>query len=174
MAHIKDPISLQRIMGAHPAERESIQRIYDASFDALKGRAVLRFAYIIRTFAEQHALYAQGRTTPGKLITWADAGLSYHNYGLAFDIVLLKDTDGNGTYDTASWESDVDFDGDGVSDWMEVVAIAKTEGWEWGGDWPADKRDKPHFQKTHGYTAHELLDKFNKGEFIPNTNFLRL
>ncbi len=39
-----------------------------------------------RTEAEQNRLYAQGRTLPGPVVTNAQAGQSYHNYGLAFDI----------------------------------------------------------------------------------------
>lgn len=38
-----------------------------------------------RLFEEQDALYAQGRTTPGPIVTAASGGLSFHNYGLASD-----------------------------------------------------------------------------------------
>ncbi len=38
-----------------------------------------------RSFEEQAAIYAQGRTIPGPIRTKAQAGLSYHNYGLATD-----------------------------------------------------------------------------------------
>lgn len=40
-----------------------------------------------RSFVEQDALYAQGRTTPGKRVTNARRGESYHNFGLAVDFV---------------------------------------------------------------------------------------
>ena len=43
-----------------------------------------------RTMEEQTALFAIGRTSPGKVVTKARAGESYHNYGLAFDWVPLK------------------------------------------------------------------------------------
>jgi hypothetical protein len=44
-----------------------------------------------RTMEEQAALYAKGRTKqPGKIVTKAKPGQSYHNYGLAFDWVPLK------------------------------------------------------------------------------------
>ena len=42
-----------------------------------------------RTLEEQAALYAQGRTTPGKIVTRAKPGQSAHNYGCAIDIVPL-------------------------------------------------------------------------------------
>jgi peptidoglycan L-alanyl-D-glutamate endopeptidase CwlK len=43
-----------------------------------------------RTMEEQAALYAKGRTIIGKIVTKAKPGESYHNYGLAFDWVPLK------------------------------------------------------------------------------------
>jgi peptidoglycan LD-endopeptidase CwlK len=39
----------------------------------------------LRTHAEQDALYAQGRSTPGKIVTKARGGESFHNFGLALD-----------------------------------------------------------------------------------------
>jgi len=42
----------------------------------------------------------------------------------------------------------VDFDGDGKSDWMEVVDGFKSIlDVEWGGDWKSFK-DRPHFEKS--------------------------
>lgn len=38
------------------------------------------------TYAEQMSLWCQGRTQPGKIVTWAKAGESYHNFGLAVDL----------------------------------------------------------------------------------------
>ena len=39
----------------------------------------------LRTFAEQDKLYAQGRTTPGPIVTNAQSGQSPHEYGCATD-----------------------------------------------------------------------------------------
>lgn len=149
-----DKITLQRIELLHPSLREEVKEMYQEICDALSGRAICRFAYTLRTHKEQDELYAQGRTKPGKIVTNAKGGQSYHNYGLAFDIVLLVDKDKNGTFESASWETNVDFDGDGKADWMEVVAICKRYGWEWGGDWRFS--DKPHFQKTMGKSIRDL------------------
>jgi hypothetical protein len=44
----------------------------------------------MRSFAEQDALYAQGRTKPGKIVTKARGGFSNHNFGVAFDIGVFK------------------------------------------------------------------------------------
>lgn len=43
----------------------------------------------LRTDAEQEQLYAQGRTTPGRILTNAKPGQSAHGYGLALDFVPL-------------------------------------------------------------------------------------
>ena len=171
----KDSKTLERIQLMHPDLRAEVTAIYDAICAALTGRAMCRFAYTLRTYAEQDALYALGRTvvnpdgkTPakpfGNVVTKAKGGSSYHNFGLAFDIVLLKDTDGNGSFETASWETNIDFDGDGQADWQEIVTIAKQHGWEWGGDWKFT--DKPHFQRTFGHSVVELAAKVKAGKLV--------
>src|SRR5690606_7828810 len=43
----------------------------------------LRITQGYRSIAEQDALYAQGRTAPGEIVTNARGGQSNHNYGLA-------------------------------------------------------------------------------------------
>lgn len=170
-----DQITLQRIQLLHPKVRTEVENIYrNQIVPALTGRAICRFAYTLRTFAEQNALYAQGRTklydANGNklgLVTKAKGGQSIHNYGLALDIVLIKDGA------TASWEENVDFDKDGKADWMEVVNIFKANGWTWGGDWKSFK-DKPHFEKTFGNGWKDLLAKHNAGDFITGTNYVRI
>lgn len=171
---MEDQITLQRIKLLHPSVRTEVEHIYRAQIvPALTGKAMCRFSYTLRTFAEQNALFAQGRTrlydSKGNrlgVVTKARGGQSYHNYGLALDIVLIRD---NGT---ASWETNVDFDKDGRADWMEVVQIFKASGWEWGGDWRF--KDAPHFQKTFGNTTKQLLAKHNAGNFIPGTTYVNL
>lgn len=151
-----DKITLERIALLHPAVREEATNIYEAICRVLTGKAICRFSHTLRTFKEQNELYAQGRNgKKGPIVTNAKGGQSYHNYGLAVDIVLLKDTDGNGSYETASWETAKDFDFDQVADWMEIVKIFKSYGWEWGGDWRF--KDLPHFQKTLGKSETQLL-----------------
>ena len=170
-----DNITLQRIQVLHPKVRTEVENIYKNQIvPALTGRAICRFAFTLRTFAEQDALYAQGRTrlfdANGNrlgVVTKAKGGQSIHNYGLALDIVLIKDNK------TASWEDNVDFDKDGKADWMEVVDILKANGWSWGGDWKSFK-DKPHFEKTFGYTWQQLLAKHNTGDFIAGTNYVNI
>ena len=82
--------------------------------------------------------------------------MSMHNYGMAIDIVLIVDVDGDGKYDRAVWDTKKDFDGDRKADWMEVVQVFKSYGWVWGGDWKF--YDAPHFEKSMGYSVRELLN----------------
>lgn len=149
-----DKVTIDRISHLHPKLRDEATEIYQDICNELKGRAICRFAFTLRTIEEQDALYAQGRTKPGKIVTNAKGGQSMHNYGLAIDIVLLVDKNKDGTFESASWETNVDFDGDGKADWQEVVKVFKSYGWEWGGEWRFT--DMPHFQKTFGKSLKEL------------------
>jgi peptidoglycan L-alanyl-D-glutamate endopeptidase CwlK len=162
---MKDQKTLDRIKLLHPKLRNEAGEIYDEICSALTGRAMCRFSFTLRTFAEQDALFAQGRTKPGSIVTKAKGGLSMHNYGLAIDIVLIIDGK------TASWDVKGDFDGDGKSDGMEVVTIFKQHGWEWGGDWKF--YDAPHFQKTFGKSVRDLLALHQAGK-VDEHGFVRI
>jgi peptidoglycan L-alanyl-D-glutamate endopeptidase CwlK len=175
---MSDKPTLDRIEFLHPAVRQEVKDIYlNKIIPALSGKAICRFAYTLRTFAEQNALYSQGRTKlfddKGKrlgIVTKAKGGQSIHNFGLALDIVLLKDSNNDGKFESATWETNIDFDKDGKSDWMEVVNILKSHGWTWGGDWKSFK-DAPHFEKPLGYSIRTLLDMYNKGK-VDKNNFV--
>jgi peptidoglycan L-alanyl-D-glutamate endopeptidase CwlK len=62
-----------------------------------------------RTMEEQAALYAKGRTISGKIVTKAKPGESYHNYGLAFDWVPLKQSGKNADLWFADWDNETAF-----------------------------------------------------------------
>ena len=89
-----------------------------------------------RDAESQNALYAQGRTAPGKRVTNARGGDSLHNWRVAFDFVPVA----NGK---AIW-------GDAKL-WERCGAIAEGVGLEWGGRWKKVP-DKPHCQDTGGLT----------------------
>ncbi|OZY86117.1 peptidase M15 [Cellvibrio mixtus] len=83
----------------------------------------------LRTYDEQNALYAQGRTAPGNKVTNARGGYSNHNFGIAFDI---------GVFDGSKYLGD--------SPKYKAVGILGTEiGLEWGGNWKTIV-DQPHYQ----------------------------
>jgi peptidoglycan LD-endopeptidase CwlK len=102
-----------------------------------------------RSADEQDELFARGRTGEGSIVTHVEGGESYHNYGLAIDFALqLQDG-------TVVWDLKRDDNRNGKSDWMEVVAIAKELGFEWGGDWYGFK-DYPHLEMDFGLSIREL------------------
>jgi peptidoglycan L-alanyl-D-glutamate endopeptidase CwlK len=169
-----DQITLDRINLLHPKIREEVKTIYlNEVVPALTGKAMVRFAFTLRTFDEQNKIYQQGRTTSGPKVTNAKPGQSLHNYGLAFDIALCIDKDGNGTYETSSWDTIGDYDGDHVSDWMEVISIYRNHGYEWGGSWTSLK-DYPHLQKTFGLTWQDLYIRYQAKKFIPGTTYVQI
>ena len=89
----------------------------------------------------QSALYAQGRTQPGKIVTNAKAGESWHNYRCAVDVVPI--VNGKPCWDTKH------------PVWQEVGRLGKEAGLEWAGDWKKFK-EFPHFQYTGGKTLAQL------------------
>ncbi|TXF79484.1 M15 family metallopeptidase [Chryseobacterium sp.] len=135
-----DKITLQRTEKLHPLVRGEVKQIIEACNAALNGRAKVRVTQGLRTLAEQSAIYAMGRTQPGKKVTNAGPGQSIHNYGLAVDICLIIDGK------AASWDTAKDWDQDQVADWNECVKIFARYGWDWGGNWKKFK-DLPHFEK---------------------------
>lgn len=170
---MRDKISFQRLIKLHPAiQQEAIETI-ELVEDGFPDNIRVRVVQGLRTVDEQNDLYAQGRTKPGKIITKAKGGKSYHNYALAFDFALLYDNDGNGSFEELSWNLGRDGDKDGKKDWDEVIAAFEAKGWESGGKWRTFK-DYPHLQKTFGYSVAQLFDRYNKKMFIPGTKYLVL
>lgn len=159
-----DKITIERIKTLHPKIREEVLSMYNYVNEKLLGKGVrLRFAYTYRTPEEQNKLFNQKPK-----VTNAQAWQSIHNYGLAFDIVLLYDIDNNGTFETASWDMKKDFDKDKIADWMEVTNYFKLQGYEWGGNWKF--KDGPHFQKTFGHTWKTLKSKLQDEDFTIENN----
>ena len=89
-----------------------------------------------RTNQEQAELFAQGRTTPGKIVTNARPGQSFHQYRVALDIYVVD----NGKIDWSGRSPN----------WERMAAIFKKHGFEWAGEWKRLK-ELPHFQMTGGH-----------------------
>jgi len=126
-----------------PQVRELAQQLLIRSSD--NGTPII-ITQTLRTKAEQDALYAQGRTTPGFIVTKAKGGDSFHNYGLAFDVALIV---GN----KVIWNKN-DNNHNKIDDWEEVGKMGESLGLEWGGRWKF--KDIPHFQLTFGLSIAEL------------------
>jgi peptidoglycan L-alanyl-D-glutamate endopeptidase CwlK len=98
----------------------------------------------LRTNADQDRLYQQGRTNPGSIVTYARAGQSYHNYGLALDFVPL--VEGKPTWKTSGRDLEL---------WTLAGELAEEHGFEWAGRWTRF-REYPHIQVTFGLTITDL------------------
>lgn len=157
----------------HPKIRDEVKALIEMAELGLPNIIAIAVPQGLRTIEEQNVLYEQGRTKPGPIVTNARGGSSYHNYGLAFDFCIVIDTDRNGVYDETSWDIRKDNDKDGIADWLEVVKIFESAGYEWGGKWSSIK-DYPHLQKTFGNTWQKLLERYNKKDFIPGTKYINL
>ena len=119
-----------RIEGLHPKIRTKVREFIK---DAEKQGIVLRITSGLRTWEEQNKLFAQGRTAGGKRVTNAKGGQSWHNYGLAIDVVQM-------VAGVPQWRAD----------WAKIGEIGEKHGFEWGGRWKFV--DKPHFQMRFGLT----------------------
>lgn len=97
----------------------------------------------LRTHAEQTALYAQGRTTPGAVLTNARAGQSLHNadengHAWAFDAVPMLA--GKALWNDAAR--------------LELMGVCgEAVGLEWAGRWVGKLRETVHFQNKGGVYA---------------------
>ena len=134
-----------KISTLHPLVRATIIQFIISAEKELGKR--LRITSALRTVKKQNKLFAQGRTRPGKIVTNAKGGKSYHNFGLAVDIVEIKNK-------KALWNN---------PDWDKIAELGKSLGLEWGGDW-VSFTDKPHFQLSFGKSTAKLFSLYKKGK----------
>lgn len=119
-----------KLTGVHPALALYVRRILDA-MKALGFEMMVTDG--LRTTAQQKALYAQGRTTPGHIVTYADGDMrkSKHQTGHAVDCCFVVGG-------SPSWAES--------NPWALYGAMARALGLMWGGDWDAPKTDRPHVE----------------------------
>lgn len=125
-------MSVDRRQGLNPSLLAKVDRV-------LAAMAALGFPMKIvqglRTVEEQQALFAQGRTKPGKTVTNCDGVRNKSNHqasddglGHAVDCAFVKDG-------TVLWEGP----------WDAYGAAAKAVGLVWGGSWKG-LIDRPHLE----------------------------
>jgi peptidoglycan L-alanyl-D-glutamate endopeptidase CwlK len=116
----------------------------DAFIGACKDQGIdILVTSTYRDDESQAALYAQGRTTQGKIVTNAGPGDSFHNYRCAVDVVPLVN-------------SKPDWDGSDPI-WAEIGRLGQEAGLEWAGNWVHFK-ELAHFQYTAGLTIAQLKE----------------
>lgn len=142
---MKDKVSVEKIKQLHPKVRETFTNFITECENTF-GVTIRIVEPVFRSIDDQNKLYQQGRDAKGniidksKVVTNAKGGRSFHNYGLAIDMVVL----------TADGEPNWEYDNG------KFVTIAKKYELEWGGDWghPELKHklvDKPHFEKKFNF-----------------------
>lgn len=93
----------------------------------------------LRTWPEQEALWAQGRSLPGQIVTNARPEQSWHTFGCAFD------------FDIQTTEHGIDWTGTDPA-WQATIAAGETLGLVSGSEFRTFP-DKPHFQLTGRFPA---------------------
>jgi peptidoglycan L-alanyl-D-glutamate endopeptidase CwlK len=137
--------SEQSIASLHPAAQTAARLFLKKVLD---GGIQARILSGTRTYAEQDALYRQGRFgNPGPIVTKARGGQSNHNFGIAWDIGIFD----NGKYlgDSPLYDA--------------AATFATADGIEWGGNWKT-LRDRPHYQLATGLAISDIRSRFEQGK----------
>lgn len=152
---MQDPYSIQQVTLLHPLFRDQITAFID-EVEATTG-LIWRIVQGWRSFAQQTALYAEGRTAPGTIVTYSIAGTSYHNYGLAVDIAPFL----AGTR-IINWHFD----------YSKLRALAAKHGLTMGLDFTHP--DSDHFENKLGLNWRDMQHMVAVKDFIPGTQFINI
>jgi len=106
----------------------------------------------LRTPEEQHHLYMKGRKgaqgPKEKIVTNAQAGESWHNWGRAFDVAFQ----GKDPFSESH-------------PWGELGACGTSLGLTWGGNWQKFP-DRPHFHRRGPFSRGLLTSVIYKGNYL--------
>jgi peptidoglycan L-alanyl-D-glutamate endopeptidase CwlK len=141
VSKLEDELKLKELYPRFAARIEDLLNYCDR-IDLNEGRLGIFSGF--RTWEEQAKLYAQGRTENGPIVSNTPPGYSWHNYGLACDVVF-KDEYGNW-----DWEKD--------HPWDVLGRLALNHDLHWGGSWG----DKPHFEANFGQKIETLRVMYEK------------
>jgi peptidoglycan L-alanyl-D-glutamate endopeptidase CwlK len=144
-----------------PTQRKARQFMKDIGQAGLSQGLTARIISGTRTFDEQNKLYAQGRTSPGNVVTNARAGYSNHNFGIAWDVGIFNK---KGDYIDDLIDKKLMTSKAVDAEYKKVGAYGKACGLFWGGDWT--KPDYPHFQMRDNDELASIRDTFTDGRAI--------
>lgn len=136
-------INSRKIEDLLPVVAEKVRAFIDAC-DAEGIDLLVTSTY--RDHESQNELYAQGRTKPGKIVTNAKGGESFHNFQCAVDVVPLRN--GKPVWSTSGEDGKL---------WNRIGEIGESVGLEWAGRWRTF-REFAHFQYTAGLTLAQLRE----------------
>ena len=137
-------INSRKLEDLHPKVKGLCEQFIHAC-DAVGIDVLITSTY--RDMESQTALYAQGRTTKGNIVTNAKAGQSLHNYRVAFDFVPI--VGGKCVWNDAGL-------------FAKCGRIAESLGLEWAGAWSGKFKETAHCQFTGGLS----LTDFQKGKTL--------
>lgn len=142
--------SLARLGEVHP---ELARRI--KSMDALAPALSIQVTQGLRTWMEQSALYARGRTAPGPIVTNAEPAQSAHVFGYAVDLVPEDIINGQ-----PDWNRD-------NAAWKQMLSVGVTCGLAEGAEWRTFP-DYPHFylQELPATPTQEMLYHLTEGGIL--------
>lgn len=130
-----DDVSEARLKDVHPVLAAKVRQLYD---QLAAEHIYIRVVQGWRSVVQQNELYAQGRTRPGPRVTNCQGGHSYHNFGLAVDVVPSR----------AAVDSPFEPDWNHSNPaWHRMVGLAQQLGLECGAVWESFP-DWPHLQLT--------------------------
>lgn len=141
-----------------PAQRAARKFIAATAGAGLGAGLVARIVSGTRTFAEQEALFAQGRTRPGAIVTRARAGQSSHNFGIAWDVGLFNRA---GQYVDDLVRTRRMTRQAVEAEYRKLGAVGRELGLFWGGDWRTP--DRPHFQLLDNDRLPAIRERFLHG-----------
>jgi peptidoglycan LD-endopeptidase CwlK len=153
---MKDPVTVTRVNALHPLIITQFTGFID-DIEALTGR-IWRMVQGGRSFAEQDALYAQGRAKPGRIVTYSPGGTSYHNYWLAGDMAPFV----LNSLTQLDWSFD----------YKKIRDVAIAHGLQCGMDFLHP--DEDHFEDKKGLNWRDMLHKYTIKDFIPGTTFINI
>ena len=162
---MRDQHSIPLLEQLHPKVRkdfrdfiEECEQVFDITIRIVQG---------LRTFEQQDALYNIGRTVKGEnatpkhpmgdVVTNSPGGSSYHNFGLAVDIVPITGKKEDWNYN-----------------FMKLVNIGSQWNITWGGNFPGSFKDYDHFEAKCGHDWHDLLNMYHNKQFIRGTNYVNI
>ncbi len=152
-----DGRSARNVASLLPAVRPHFERIVIEGTRIAKAMGADSYVMIsgTRTYAEQDALYAKGRTVPGPVVTNAKGGHSNHNFGVAGDFGVFH----GGVYLDNANPALASHIHKAVAAWVK----ANLPKIEWGGDWTSF-RDESHYQFRTGLSLAQMRARVAAGQ----------
>ncbi len=133
----------------HPKAEALARSFLEKAAAALPAGVAVKIISGTRSYKEQDALYAKGRTLPGPKVTNARGGYSNHNFGVAFDI---------GLFQGAKYLEESPL-------YAKLGPIGEAVGLEWGGRWKSIQ-DEPHYQAKTGLTLAQMRERVAAGKSV--------